>query len=148
LATSPSSDHVANPQSFGRLFTEDADFVVVGGHHLTGRDEFVKYHVNFREGPYKDSHLVWNPVRIRFIRPDVAVAEVAAEITFSAQKRTTFATPCAVQRREPLARLPVAIAIIFLAMGTPLAVISESLNDTASLVTIIEEVCDGCPLHS
>jgi len=78
--------------SFGRLFTSDADFVVLSGTYLKGRDEIVAHHVKIRAGVYGDSHLVWNPVRVKFIRPDVAVAEVATEITFGTDKRKTFAT--------------------------------------------------------
>jgi uncharacterized protein (TIGR02246 family) len=79
-------------KSFASLFAEDASFVVISGLHLTGRDEIAGYHLKLREGPYGDSHLAFNPVRIRFIRPDVAVAEVATEMTFNNNKRTSFAT--------------------------------------------------------
>ena len=78
--------------SFGKLFTSDADFVVLSGTYLKGRDQIVAHHVEIREGVYKDSHLVWNPVRVKFVRPDVAVAEVATEITYGQEKRNTFAT--------------------------------------------------------
>jgi uncharacterized protein (TIGR02246 family) len=78
--------------SFGKLFTSDADFVVLSGTYLKGRDEIVAHHVKIRKGVYGDSHLVWNPMRIKFVRPDVAVAEVATEITFGKEKRNTFAT--------------------------------------------------------
>lgn len=78
--------------SFGKRFTSDADFVVLSGLYLKGRDEIVAHHVKIRQGVYGDSHLVWNPVRVKFIRPDVAVAEVATEISFGKDKRNTFAT--------------------------------------------------------
>lgn len=84
--------------SFGKLFTSDADFVVLSGTYLKGRDEIVAHHVTIRAGVYGDSHLVWNPVRVKFIRPDVAVAEVATEITFGQDKRNTFATIVLVQQ--------------------------------------------------
>ena len=78
--------------SFGKLFTSDADFVVISGTYLKGRDAIVAHHVEIREGYYKDSRLAWNPVRVKFIRPDVAVAEVATEIAYGKEKRNTFAT--------------------------------------------------------
>jgi uncharacterized protein (TIGR02246 family) len=78
--------------SFGQLFTSDADFVVLSGTYLKGREAIVAHHVEIREGHYKDSHLVWNPVRVKFIRPDVAAAEVATEITYGQEKRDTFAS--------------------------------------------------------
>jgi len=79
-------------KSFGKLFTNDADFVVIRGTYLKGRDEIVAHHIKIRKGIYGDSHLVWNPVRVKFVRPDVAVAEVATEMTFGQDKRNTFAT--------------------------------------------------------
>jgi uncharacterized protein (TIGR02246 family) len=86
--------------SFGKLFTSDADFVVLSGTYLKGRDEIVAHHIKIREGVYGDSHLVWNPVHIRFVRPDVAVAEVATEITFGKDKRNTFATVVLVEENS------------------------------------------------
>ena len=86
--------------SFGKLFTDDADFVVLSGTYLKGRDEIVAHHLKIRAGVYGDSHLVWNPVNVRFIRPDVAVAEVATEITFGKEKRNTFATIVLIQQNS------------------------------------------------
>jgi uncharacterized protein (TIGR02246 family) len=86
--------------SFGKLFTSDADFVVISGTYLKGRDEIVAHHIKIRAGVYGDSHLVWNPVRVKFVRPDVAVAEVATEITFGQDKRNTFATIVLVQENS------------------------------------------------
>ena len=73
------------------------DFVVIGGLYLKGRDEIVGHNTMLLKGPYKDSHLVWSPVRLKFVGSDVAVAEVATEITFGTDKRTTFATIVLVQ---------------------------------------------------
>jgi len=86
--------------SFGKLFTSDADFVVLSGTYLKGRDEIVAHHVKIRQGIYGDSHLVWNPVHIRFVRPDIAVAEVATEITFGKDQRHTFATVVLIQENS------------------------------------------------
>lgn len=86
--------------SFGKLFTSDAEFVVLSGTYLKGRDEIVAHHVKIREGVYGDSHLVWKPIHVRFARPDVAVAEVATEITFGQDKRNTFATVVLVQENS------------------------------------------------
>jgi uncharacterized protein (TIGR02246 family) len=86
--------------SFGKLFTSDADFVVLGGTYLKGRDEIVTHHIKIREGVYGDSHLVWNPISVKFVRPDLAVAEVATEITFGQDKRNTFATIVLVQENS------------------------------------------------
>ena len=82
---------------FGKLFTSDADFVVLSGTYLKGRDEIVAHHIKIRADVYGDSHLVWNPIRVKFVRSDVAVAEVATEITFGQDKRNTFATIVLVQ---------------------------------------------------
>lgn len=55
------------------------------------------HHIKIRAGVYGDSHLVWNPIRLKFVRPDVAVAEVATEMTFGQDKRNTFAMIVLVQ---------------------------------------------------
>jgi uncharacterized protein (TIGR02246 family) len=80
-------------QAFGRLFAENADFVVVTGKFLRGRAEIQSYHSELTNQLYKDSHLVWNPVDVRFLGPDVALAHVSTEISYNQgrDKRTSSA---------------------------------------------------------
>ena len=63
-------------KSFAALFTEDADFVVISGKYLKGRDEIVTYHAGMFTGDFHTSHLDVTSVAIRFLRPDIAVARV------------------------------------------------------------------------
>ncbi len=81
-------------EAFWRLFGDDADFVVIDGTLLKGRHEIQMYHAKLQKAGYKDSHLDWNPVKVRFLRQDVAVAHVATEITYGEgeNRRTSFAT--------------------------------------------------------
>jgi uncharacterized protein (TIGR02246 family) len=89
-------------QAFGDLFSDHADFVVITGKHLKGRDEIQKYHGELMKSGYAGSYLVWNPVDVRFLRPDVAVAHVSTEISFNEgkEKRTSFVTLVLVKRNR------------------------------------------------
>jgi uncharacterized protein (TIGR02246 family) len=91
---------------FGDLFTEDADFVVISGKWLKGRDEIVDYHRALLADLYKDSQLLVDSTTIRFLRPDsrgasglprmgIAVAHIAWGVIYTKdgkeQQRTTLA---------------------------------------------------------
>jgi uncharacterized protein (TIGR02246 family) len=88
--------------AFGELFSDHADFVVITGKHLKGRDEIQKYHSELMKSAYAGSHLVWNPVDVRFLRPDDAVAHVSTEISFNEgkEKRRSFATLVLTKRQS------------------------------------------------
>jgi uncharacterized protein (TIGR02246 family) len=79
-------------KAFGVLFTEDADFVVITGKYLKGRNAIVTYHAELFSGSFKGSHLDITSVAIRFVRPDVAVVRVATKRTENEGKemRTSF----------------------------------------------------------
>jgi uncharacterized protein (TIGR02246 family) len=81
---------------FGDLFTEDADFVVITGKWLKGRSEIVSYHKDLLADYYKGSRLVPKQVWVRFVHPDVAVAHVAWNASYTEdgkpQKRTALMT--------------------------------------------------------
>jgi uncharacterized protein (TIGR02246 family) len=79
-------------RAFAALFAEDADFVVITGKYLKGRDEIVTYHAELFTGDFQDSHLEVTSVSVRFLRPDVAVARVATKRTENKGKemRTSF----------------------------------------------------------
>jgi uncharacterized protein (TIGR02246 family) len=79
-------------KAFAALFTEDADFVVITGKYLKGRNEIVTYHAGLFTGGFQGSHLDVTSVAVRFLRPDVAVARVATKRTEKEGKemRTSF----------------------------------------------------------
>jgi len=87
-------------KAFGALFTEDADFVVITGKYLKGRDEIVRYHAELFAGSFKGSHLDVTSVAIRFVRPDVAVARVATKRTENEGKQMRASFPIFVLTKQ------------------------------------------------
>ena len=79
-------------KAFAALFAEDADFVVITGKYLKGRDELVTYHTRLFSDDFQRSHLDVTSVAIRILRTDVAVARVATKRTENGGKemRTSF----------------------------------------------------------
>jgi uncharacterized protein (TIGR02246 family) len=80
---------------FGDLFTEDADFVVITGRWLKGRDEIVKLHRDVLADLYKGSQFFVDATTIRFLRSDIAVVHSAWRVMYTKDgkelKRTTLA---------------------------------------------------------
>lgn len=78
------------------LFTDDADFVVITGKWLKGRDEIVGYHRDLLKGVYRDSHLFVDDITVRFVRDDLAIVHMASGANFTrAQeqfRRTSLST--------------------------------------------------------
>lgn len=65
--------------AYGRLFTEDADYVTFFGMNFPGREAIESSHRALFEGPLKGVKLTGRPgaeAKVRFVRPDVAVAVV------------------------------------------------------------------------
>jgi uncharacterized protein (TIGR02246 family) len=58
------------------LFTEDADFVNVGGERLKGRERIRDAHAERHQMQFKESVLTVRSVGVRFLKPDVAVAHI------------------------------------------------------------------------
>jgi uncharacterized protein (TIGR02246 family) len=79
---------------FGDLFTEDADFVVITGRRLKGRDEIVNYHRDLLADLYKGSRLFVDATTILLLRPDIAVVHNDWGVKFTRdgkeQKRTAL----------------------------------------------------------
>src|ERR1700760_1031966 len=64
---------------FGELFSDDADFVVISGKWLKGRDEIVNYHKTLLATTYQGSRSIpMKAVGIRFLTPALAVAHVTS----------------------------------------------------------------------
>lgn len=65
--------------AYGRLFTEDADYVTFFGANFPGREAIESSHRALFEGPLRGSKLtgaLGGEAKVRFVRPDVAVAVV------------------------------------------------------------------------
>ena len=71
----------ADVQAFENLFTEDAEFVNRSGVFLNGRAEVVAHHATLMTRNFMGSRVIWQTLDLRFVRPDIAIAHVAAELT-------------------------------------------------------------------
>jgi uncharacterized protein (TIGR02246 family) len=69
-------------KAFAAPFADDADYVVVNGMKIKGREAIEKGHTGIFTTIYKDSHNVATVKSIRFLRPDVAVAHVEWNLEF------------------------------------------------------------------
>lgn len=65
---------------FAKPFAEDADYVVVNGLYIRGREAIDKGHQRIFDTIYKDSVLTLSVKQLRFLRPDVALAHVNAHM--------------------------------------------------------------------
>jgi uncharacterized protein (TIGR02246 family) len=63
---------------FAKPFAEDADYVVINGMYIKGRNVIATSHQRIFDTIYKDTTLTLGVKQIRFLRPDVAVAHVKA----------------------------------------------------------------------
>jgi uncharacterized protein (TIGR02246 family) len=61
---------------YAKPFAADADYVVVNGMHLRGREAIEQSHQRIFDTFYKNSNLSVSVKQIRFVRPDVAVVHV------------------------------------------------------------------------
>lgn len=66
--------------AFAKPFAEDADYVVINGMQLKGREAIGKGHQQIFDTIYKDSSLALTLKQVRLLRPDVAVAHVSAHL--------------------------------------------------------------------
>ena len=73
----------ADIKAFDRLLVDNAQWVTRTGRYLKGRSEVVAHHATLMTDTFKGSRVVWTPLNVQFLRGDVAVAHVAARITFS-----------------------------------------------------------------
>jgi uncharacterized protein (TIGR02246 family) len=71
-------------KAFAAPFTTDADYVVVNGTKIKGRDAIEKGHTAIFSTIYKDSRNAATVKSIRFLRPDVAVVHVEWNLEFRA----------------------------------------------------------------
>ena len=70
--------------AFAAPFAADADYVVVNGMKIKGRDEIEKGHTRIFTTIYKDSKNIATVKSIRFLRPDVAVVHIEWNLEFAA----------------------------------------------------------------
>ncbi|MEC3977237.1 SgcJ/EcaC family oxidoreductase [Amycolatopsis sp. H20-H5] len=75
LAALPEAWNAGDAAAYGRLFTEDADYITFFGMNMPGRQAIEDGHRALFEGPLSGMKLVeaGSPPRVRFLREDVAV---------------------------------------------------------------------------
>lgn len=71
-------------KAFAAPFAADADYVVISGLKIKGKEVIEKGHINIFATVYKDSHNVATIKGIRFLRADVAIAHVEWNLEFRA----------------------------------------------------------------
>lgn len=69
-------------KAFAAPFAADADYVVVNGMQMKGREVIEKGHTGIFSTIYKDSRNVATIRSVRFLRPDVAVVHVEWNLEF------------------------------------------------------------------
>lgn len=69
-------------KAFAAPFAPDADYVVVNGMYVKGREDIERGHTDIFTTIYKDSRNVATIKSVRFLRPDVAVAHVEWNLEF------------------------------------------------------------------
>jgi uncharacterized protein (TIGR02246 family) len=57
----------------GKIMSDDVDFVNVAAEWLHGRADFETFHTRLLSGRFKDSTLTPLEIKVRFLRPDLAV---------------------------------------------------------------------------
>lgn len=67
---------------FAAPFAEDADYVIVDGRYINGRQTIAQGHQQIFDTIYRDTHNVATVQRIRFLGDDIAVVHVGWQLTF------------------------------------------------------------------
>src|SRR5438034_11336466 len=74
-----------NAAAFGRLFTEDCDYVNVAGAHWKGAQEIVQRHTELFQKRLKTAVRKLTGVEVRFSTPDVALVHATWDVTGSSR---------------------------------------------------------------
>jgi uncharacterized protein (TIGR02246 family) len=82
IAAVESGWNAGDGDRFAASFAEDADYVIVDGRYIKGRQVIAQGHQGLFDSIYRDSHNVATVRGIRFISDDVAVAHVEWRLTF------------------------------------------------------------------
>ena len=75
-------------KAFAAPFAADADYVVVNGLHVKGRNDIEQGHTQIFSTIYRESRNAATVRGVRFLRPDVAVAHVEWNLEFKAGGET------------------------------------------------------------
>jgi len=75
-------------KAFAAPFSLDADYVVVNGTYVKGREAIEKGHAVIFSSVYKDSRNIGTIKSIRYLRPDVAVVHIEWNLEYRAGEET------------------------------------------------------------
>jgi uncharacterized protein (TIGR02246 family) len=64
--------------AFARPFADDADYVIINGTHIRGRDAIDKGHQQVFDTSFKNTTMSLTVKQVRFLRPDVALVHVSS----------------------------------------------------------------------
>lgn len=73
--------NVGDARAFSRSFTEDGSFTNIVGTVFYGHQAFEDRHRDIFAAFFKGSRITMTVGRIRFVRPDVAIVDVATEVS-------------------------------------------------------------------
>ena len=78
---------------FARPFAADADYVVINGMYIKGREAIAEGHQRIFDTVYKESTISLSVKQVRMLRPDVAVVHVTGthKVPRGAETHTTEA---------------------------------------------------------
>jgi uncharacterized protein (TIGR02246 family) len=72
--------NVKSGAAFAKPFAEDADYVVINGTQIKGREAIAQGHQGIFDTVFKDSTLSLSVKQVRMLRADVAVVHVSAHL--------------------------------------------------------------------
>ncbi len=75
--------NAGDADAFAAPFTDDADYVIFSGRHITGRNGIRAGHEWLFSGPYRGSHNDYVVEQVRLLRPGVAVAHARAHLVYT-----------------------------------------------------------------
>lgn len=73
--------NAGDARAFSASFAEDGSFTNIRGTVFYGRRAFEDRHAEIFRTFFKGSKLAMSPTKIRFVRPDVAIVDVATEVS-------------------------------------------------------------------
>jgi uncharacterized protein (TIGR02246 family) len=74
--------------AFASVFTPDADYVIVNGRHIRGRDGIRAGHEWLFSGVYRGSRVEFEVEQVRGLREGVAVAHTRSHLNYTADGET------------------------------------------------------------
>ena len=73
--------NAGDAKAFSASFAENGSFTNIRGSVFYGHRAFVDRHVEIFRTFFKGSKLAMSPTKIRFVRPDVAIVDIATEVS-------------------------------------------------------------------